>query len=1188
MSKDSIETNQPLNNLKQVLKIMRITIFFLFFSILFAKSETSYSQETKFTLNLKSATIKEVCEQIEEASDFIFVFSDHAEKTINKRVNVIANSKNVSEILDDVFSETLLTYRILDKQIVVYESNEKVSPNIPEQTSIEKTIQQAPKKRITGRVVDAEGEAIIGANIVEEGTTHGTVTDADGYFSLGVENNATIRITYIGYTEQSIPTVGRNSFNIILQEDTQALDELIVVGYGTQKKENLTGAVTQIMAEEFDDRPVPRLSQALQGSVPNLNVTFGGGVPGQDASVNIRGFTSINGGSPYVLIDGIPGNINRLSSQEVESITVLKDAAASAIYGAQGAFGVILVTTKSAVAGKTTITYSNNFGWSTPTVSTDFITTGYDWMQLNDASIAHVGGYSRYPESDMNELYLRRNDKTEHPDRPWVTIQNRDGRDRYVYYGNFDWWNIMFHKWQPSTNHSVNFRGGNEKINYMLSGSYNKKNGIMKIHRDKYESYTMRSKIGAQVLPWIKITNNTNFYHQKYDYTGRNGGGNANFSSINVHASPAYAPINPDGTATYFSGFNNYTIGDGLYAILIDGNTKGQDTKYEFRTTTEVDIDITRDLTATANYSYNLYTDPSFYRQYPATYSLYPEVIQVAPKADINRLSEAQQFNHTHVINLFATYEKSFDRIHNLKVMAGFNQELHLAKRISASRYDVLSPELNDLNLATGDMAMGGGQSELALRGSFYRINYDYKGKYLFETNGRYDGTSRFPKGDRFGFFPSVSAGWRISEEPFWDPIRPIVDNLKFRVSYGTLGNQATGSRYMYIPSLSGGTMSYIFDGERARYINQPGSVSNRITWEKIRSTNVGVDLNMFRNRFGMSFDIYKRETKDMLAQAATLPLVYGTSEPKQNVADLETKGFELSLNWRDHFLLADKRFNYSLRGTLSDYQSRITKMNNSTGFTYDYYEGKNIGEIWGFITHGYFKTEAEALTYPVDQSFLNVVRNDNHIGLSAGDIRFEDLDGDGKITSGTNTIDNPGDQKVIGNSTPRYAFGFNIGADYAGFDLSIFFQGIGKANWYPGNEADRFWGPFGRPYYSFIPKDFESKLWTPENPDSYFPRLLTYIALNARNELRATNNRYLQDLAYIRLKNLTLGYTLPQSSLKKLSINKCRVYVSGENLLTFTKLESDYIDPEQAIANSNARVYPFSTIYSFGINITF
>lgn len=1186
MNKHSIERKDTLNNLKQTLKIMRITLFFLFFCILFSSAKDSYSQE--FTFNLKSVTIKEVCREIEKNSDFIFVFSDNSEKMINKKVDIAVNSKNILEILNNIFSNTGLTYKILDKQIVVYKSDDRNPVKQVENITPEIIEQQPAKKQIIGKIVDVNGEAIIGANVIEEGTTNGTVTDVDGNFSLDVENNATIRISYIGYSEQNISTSGRTNFNITLQEDTKALDEVIVVGYGTQRKVNLTGAVSQISAEEFDDRPVPRLSQALQGTIPNLNVTFGGGVPGQDASLNIRGFTSINGGAPYVLIDGIPGNINRLTSQEVESITVLKDAAASAIYGAQGAWGVILVTTKSAQTGKTSINYSGNFGWSTPTVNTDFITTGYDWMRLNDASIAHVGGYSRYPESDMNELYIRRNDKTEHPDRPWITIQNRDGRDRYVYYGNFDWWNIMFNKWQPSTNHSLNFTGGNDKINYMLNGSYNKKDGIMKINRDRYESYTMRSKISAQVLPWLNITNNTNFYHQKYDYTGRQGGGNANFSSINVHASPAYAPINPDGTATYFSGFNNYTIGDGLFAILIDGNTKGRNTKYEFRTTTELKFDIAKGLTANANYSYNLYTDPSFYRQYPGTYSLYPGVVTAAPKADINRLLESQQFNHTHVVNAFTTYEKSFDRIHNLKFMIGFNQELHLAKSISASRYDVLSPKLNDLNLATGDMAMGGGQSELALRGGFYRINYDYQGKYLLETNGRYDGTSRFPKGDRFGFFPSVSAGWRISEEPFWDPIKAVINNLKFRLSYGSLGNQATGGRYMYIPNLTGRTLSYILDGDRTRYINQPGAVSNRITWEKIRSSNIGLDVNMLNNRLGMSFDVYKRETKDMLAQAATLPAVFGTAEPRQNVADLETKGFEISLDWRDDFLLADRKLSYHFRGSLSDYQSIITKMNNSTGFTYDYYEGKKIGEIWGFITHGYFKTEAEALTYPVDQSFLNVVRNDNHIGLSAGDLRFEDLDGDGKITSGTNTVDNPGDQIVIGNSTPRYAFGVNIGADYAGFDLSLFFQGIGKANWYPGNEADRFWGPFGRPYYSFIPKDFESKLWTPENTDSYFPRLLTYIALNARNELRATNNRYMQDLAYIRLKNLTLGYTLPKNSLKKLMIDKCRLYISGENLLTFTKLETDYIDPEQAIANSNARVYPFSTIYSFGINITF
>jgi TonB-linked SusC/RagA family outer membrane protein len=1182
MKKKKTELQIATNSCKNLSRGMRIFFLFMTLSINCIFAGESYTQTVSLNLNMKNAKMEDVFEEIRKQSEFVF-FYNNDQVDVKEKVNINVSEAKITDILEHILKEEY-SYTIEDKYILI-KKKDKVASDTASYSQA-----APPEKEVTGIITDKDGIPLVGVNVRIVGSSIGAVSDLDGRYVIAVsDEKAKLSYSYLGHRTFETAVGARTYINVILEEIPHDMDEIIIVGYGTQKKVNLTGAVNQVSGEEFDDRPVPRLSQALQGVIPNLNVTFGGGVPGQDATINIRGTTSINGGAPYVLIDGIPGNINRLTSQEVESITVLKDAAAAAIYGAQGAWGVVLVTTKSAKAGKMSINYSNNFGYSTPTVNTDFITTGYDWMRLNDAAIAHVGGYSKYPESDMHELYIRRNDKTEHPDRPWVTIQNRDGRDRYVYYGNYDWWDIMFHKWQPSMSHSINFTGGNDKINYMLTGSYNSKDGIMKIDRDKYKSYTMRSKVSLQVLPWIKITNNTNFYHQRYDYTGRSGGGNANFVHINVHASPAYAPVNPDGTATYRSGFNSYGIGDGLYAMLIDGHSKGQNTKYEFRTTTEAVFSLAKGLTATANYSYNLYTDPSFYRQYPATYSLYPGVVEVIQGTNVNQLSESQNFNHVHTINAFTTYEKSFDASHNVKVMVGFNQELHLAKKISAARYDVLSPKLNDLSLATGEMNVGGGQSELALRGGFYRINYDYKGKYLFETNGRYDGVSRFPKGDRFGFFPSVSVGWRISEEAFFEPLRKVIDNLKLRVSYGTLGNQETSSRYMYIPTLSGGTMSYIFDGEVAKYINQPGAVSNSLTWETVRSTNLGIDLNLFNSRLELSFDLYKRETLDMLAQAATLPAVFGATEPKQNVANLETKGFELSLGWRDSFMLAGRRFSYSFSGSLSDYTSKITKMNNATGFTYDYYEGKEIGEIWGFITNGYFKTEAEALTYPVDQSYLNVVRNDNHIGLSAGDIRFEDLDGDGVITSGTNTIDNPGDQRVVGNTTPRYAFGFNIGADYAGFDLSIFFQGVGKRDWYPGSNADRFWGPFSRPYFSFIPKDFESKLWTPENPDSYFPRLLTYIALNARNELYATNNRYLQDLAYIRLKNLTIGYTFPKEVIQKLKIiNKCRIYISGENLLTFTKLDTDYIDPEQAMANADGRVYPFSKTYSFGINVTF
>ncbi len=1066
------------------------------------------------------------------------------------------------------------------------------------------------KTAITGTVTDDKSAPLIGVTVIAKNTRDTTliykaVSNERGIFRInGIEADRryNLLISFIGFRNEEVNNFlakpgESNSLLVRMKEVTgYELNEVIVVGYGTQKRANLTGAVAQINGEQLRDRPVTTISNALQGAIPNLNITMGGGAPGTMGSLNVRGVSSINGNSavassPLVLIDGIPGTLDRLSPEEVQSITVLKDAGSAAIYGARGAFGVILITTKNG-ADKPTLRYNNSFGFNTPTVSTDFITTGYDWMRLNDRALAHVGGYSGYTEQDYKELEARRFDKTENPERPWVTIQNRNGRDQYVYYGNYDWWDYMFTQWQPNQNHNLNIAGSGDKVSYMINGNMKTMDGIMRVNTDKYTSYGLRTKVTTKLKDWLKVSENLNFYHSNYKYYGRENGANANFVHINVHASPAYAPVNPDGSPSYITGLNQYDIGDGIFAMLQSGITKGTNRKYELTSISEAVLTPLKGLTITGNYSYSLYTDPSFYRQAPATYSLYPGEIATVTKYSTNQLTESQQFNQVHVVNLFGEYDKQFGH-HNFKLTAGFNQELRLAKKITAARQNITSDELNDLNLGVGDPTVGGGSSSYALRGYFYRFNYNYKDKYLLESNGRYDGTSRFPRGRRFGFFPSVSAGWLMSKEEFFSPLQNVVSNLKLRVSVGSLGNQLISNEnfdenYPYVLALLSGNMDYELDGVRAGYYRSPNPISGDLTWEKIVSYNAGLDAGFFNDRLTFSFDAFIRNTSDMLDNSTPLPSVFGREEPLENVASLRTKGFELSVNWNNTFTLAGKPFRYSVGANLSDSYSYITQVERSSNLTSALYVGKRLGEIWGYVTDGFFKTDAEAKTYPVDQTWLNKVRTDNNIPIRAGDLRWVDLDGDGKISAGTNTLDNPGDQKRIGNTSPRYAFGFNMSANWNNFDVSAFFQGIGKRQWYPGSNADRFWGPYSRPYFSFLPKDFESKIWTPENPNAYFPTLMAYVALNSNNELRATNNRYLQDLAYIRLKNLVIGYTLPQTFLKKIKVSRFRAFVSGENLFTLSKLDTKYIDPEQAIANADARVYPFSKTLSFGIDVSF
>jgi len=1156
--------------MKKTRSIVKVILLSLFLTV-FALNASAQ----KVTLFFQNETFEKVLSSIKQQTGLSLVFSEQL-VDLNRKITINVNSIQLEDALKQLLLGTNLGYEIKNNKLYFVEKKADESKETP-----------VKSKKINGLVTDEKGEPIIGASVVLKGSNTGTITNTDGLFSLEVPQQSQIIISYIGFKQTILNVSTANSYNINLEENSKALDEVVVVGYGTQRKINLTGAVNQISAETLIDRPVVKISSALQGAIPNLTINFAGGTPGAMGDLNIRGYTSINGGSPLVLIDGIPGTLDRLSPEEVQTITVLKDAASAAIYGAQAAFGVILVTTKNGSSGKMKISYDTNIAFSTPTINTNFITTGYDWMKLNDTSSAYMGGYSGYTDEDMNQLFLRKNDKVMNPERPWITIQNRNGHDQYVYYGNYDWWSYLFKKWQTSKNNNINITGGNEKVNFMVNANIKQAEGIMNIHPDNFQSSAIRSKFNAQIYKWLKISNNTNIFHSSYDYTGKEGGGNANFTNMTVHASPAYSPINPDGTPTYKSGLNSYAIGDGNWPLFFEGNSKGADRKYEITTLSEVVITPFKDLDIVGNYSYNMYFSPNFYRQEPAAYSLYPGVIVPTPNYNLDELKETMLFNQVHVFNLYGTYSKTIKK-HSVKLIVGFNQEVHFNKTVTATTDNLLSETLNDLSLGTGVQKVGGGSSSYALRGTFYRLNYDYLGKYLFETDGRYDGTSRFPKNSRFGYFPSFSGGWRVSEENFFSPLRNVVSNMKIRASYGSLGNQANSSPYPYISTMNPGTLSYIQNGQTIPYVSAPAPISGDLTWEKVTTINVGVDMSFFNNRLDVSFDRYKRLTIGMLDQGPQLPNVFGATEPKENTADLMTNGFELSLGWFDSFLLINKKFSYRASFVLSDNSAYITKINNPTKLITSNYVGKKIGDIWGYITDGYFKSDAEASTYPINQVSVNKLMVANNIPLAAGDMRFVDLNGDGVITTGQNTVDNPGDQKIIGNSTPRFSYGLNMSADWNNFDFSVFFQGIGRMDWYPGPKTDGYWGPYSRPYSSFIPQNFESLVWSKDNPNAYFPRLFTYSALNSGNELYVANNKYLQNLAYLRLKNIMLGYTLPNSLTNKIKISKLRIFINAENAFTWTALETKYVDPEQAISDVNGRTYPFSKTYSIGLNLTF
>jgi len=1164
--------------LRKTQRIMKLTIFLILTGLIHT-SAAVYSQDARFTIHEDNVALKKVLKEIESSSDYSFFYRlDQVD--LKQKVKISVHDGSLEAVLKQVLQGQALTWHVMGRIVVIKPMN-----------TDDRAILQ-----VTGVVTDSSGlRSLAGVSIQVKGGSRGTTTNEQGQFSLAVPDSATLVFSLIGYQPLEVPVEGRTSIHVRLISANTGLNEVVVVGYGTQKRSNITGAVSQVDYRVLEDRPIGNVGQGLQGVVPNLNITFNDGHPGATATLNIRGFTSINGGAPLVVIDGVPGDINLLNPKDIATISVLKDASSAAVYGARAAYGVILIATKSGKKGKTQVNYNGNYSVATPTTSHSFITDGYQDATLVDQAFQIVTGnaYTGYTAADYAQLKARETDHS----LPSVVTDTRNGRPQYVYYGNTDWWHYIFRNTLPSMSHSLSFSGGSDNMDYYVSGRYYQQQGMMQFNRDKYTSYNIRAKINAKMNSWLHLTENLQFATNTYNFPG--WGINTTFVEMGVHALASYVPKNPDGTFTYRTQLNNYGIADGEAADLQYGKSKGSQNNFDMTNTVTLTADLTKDISLVGSYGFDLNTYGNWQRRTQAPWSVYPGEVDYAGTDSYTEASNTDQY---HVINAYGTYTHSFGG-HNLKVTAGYNQELKKYKAISGSTINLLSVDLNSLDLGTSAPITGGNSVDWALLGFFGRVNYDYKSKYLLELDGRYDGSSHFPPGQRFGFFPSVSGGWRISEEPFFEPLRDIISELKIRGSWGSLGNQylntnLRNSNYPYIPTIATGLTSWLIGGNKPQLLSSSAPVPPNLTWEKVASTDGGVDIGLLRNHLNIVFDWYNRKTRDMLIPGPTLPAIFGAGTPQQNSGDLDVKGYDLAAGWQSSVRVGRKNLTYNFGIVLSDFKAHITRFNNPTKLLSAHYPGERIGDFWGYTVNGLFQSDAEAQQYPVNQNAVNSQRlsspGTGH-NLQAGDMKFVDLDGNDTVNNGQNTLYNHGDLKRIGNSLPRYSFGIKAGAGWNGFEISVFFQGIGHQDWYPGNEAYMFWGPYGRPYYSFIPKNFQSKIWSPQNPNAYFPKLRGYEALNGNAELTSVNNRYMQNLAYIRLKNLTLGYSIPDKLLEHWKISRVRFYLSGENLFTATGLKTKYIDPEQVgadanniRADNNARDYPFMKNYSCGLDITF
>ena len=1083
-----------------------------------------------------------------------------------------------------------------------------------------KTVQQQGNKKVTGTITDPKGEPIIGANVVVKGSTNGTITDIDGHFSIEVTPNAILQVSYIGYVAQDVPVGNKDNLVISIHEDTQKLDEVVVVGYGSQKKVNLTGAVEQVTSDVFEGRPTANATQMLEGVVPNLNISLSDGKPGRTADFNVRGAGSINGGSALVLIDGVEGDPSMLNPNDIESISVLKDAAASAIYGARAPFGVVLITTKNATEGKPKVTWSSSYSLQSPQNVPDVVSDGYIWAKhfydayfnYNQANPSGINKTQQFSVAWLDE-YKRRH---ETGDFGTVISDGSIGtKGRYVYYPEgTDYYDLMYKKSVFAQNQNLSISGSDGKFDYYLSGRFYSYDGLFDSDEqtDKFKTYNMRFKGGYQLTPWLKINNNFEFSHNKYynPITYSEGSGVV-WRNIADEGHPSSPLFNPDGTMTYSAV---YTVGDLLYG------RSGITTKNSnLKNTTTFNAKFLGDrLRVNGDFTYQQKTQEKTKKQVRSPY---------ARSADANGESKieyitgtysnlAETTDHTNYLatNLFAEFEETFAEKHYFKAMAGWNYEKSSFKRIYAYNDDLLTDDVDNMNLVMGtdNRSITSQWKAYQFGGAFFRLNYAFDDRYLLEVNGRYDGSSRFPSDERWAFFPSASVGWRISQEPWWNVKSEHISNAKVRFSWGSLGNAAGLSNYQYIQTLGISKSDYILDGLRQNYMSSPAALPGNLTWETATTYDIGVDLGFFDNRLTVSGDYYIRKTTDMIVNGPTVPDVFGASSPKGNYADMSTYGYELSLEWKDGFDLAGKRFNYSIKGTLADYYSVIDKFNNANmslseyanqSLDKNYYEGMRIGEIWGFVSNGLWQDQAgidaaEAAAKAAGQSYYNpLMQTSKTYKLYPGDIKFEDLNGNGYIDRGQNTVDDPGDRKIIGNEEPRYIYSFTLSADWNNIWVSAFFQGVGKQDWYPSNEASTFWGQYNRPYNQ-MPSWHVDNYWTPENPDAFLPRYTGYYAPFYGGHKNG-NTRYLMNAAYLRLKNIQVGYNLPSEWIKKLHLTNVGIYLSGENLFTWSPLYkyskdvnvSNIGESDKDLTSSNSGDgynYPMMKSFSIGLNVTF
>ncbi len=1055
-----------------------------------------------------------------------------------------------------------------------------------------KVVQQTVE--VKGVVYDATGMPVIGASVVEKGNpTNGVITDLDGNFTLNIPQNGVIEISYIGYATQEIKATPGKILNITLKEDNQLLDEVVVVGYGVQKKVNLTGSVATVEGETLEQRPLANATQSLQGLVPGLYVdNTNAGRPGATSSLQLRGQGNLSGtGSPYVLVDGVEMDLADVNPNDIENISVLKDAAASSIYGARAAYGVILVTTKKGKEGKARVSYQATLGWSSP-MSLPEMVNAADFARYFDAGLYNNNQTTQYGEEKIAllEQYMRDPSSVD----PWMNLtpgqtlvntftNSPDG------IGNVNYFDLHYKNAAFKQNHNVSVSGGGEKAQYYVSGGMYKEEGLLRYADIDYRRFNFNTTINAQVTDWMKLKVNTKYMNSNNETPFGDGGLNEGFYHNLARFRPTTSVIDPNG---------NFTEASMIPYLQSGTNTVTENNNLTM--TGGLEFEPIKNWRIFVDYTYRYNT-----RDYEAVQiaPLIPradgETYDVGTRGELGvveggKYTRYVMNNQYQSLNIYTNYNFSLADKHNFTVMIGYQEEYYKYRYLYNQVLDLQYASNPSLEMADGDLTVRDNRYAWATRGYFGRINYDFKDRYLLEFNARYDGSSRFAKGNRWGFFPSVSLGWRISEEAFMEKTRDVLSNLKLRVSWGLLGNQTGAAYYTFASSMDpSGIGNWYFNGIRSGYYRPGDVIDSNTTWEKVDHKNIGIDFGFFNNSLTGTFDIFQRDTRDMLGPSAPLSDIFGAVAPETNNAEMRNRGWELTLQWRGKI---GSDIDYTIGGSLSDATAEITAYDggytdpagdneNSTGW----YKGKKMGEIWGYRASGIIQTQDEADAYNAAYDLTDI----SPLAWEPGDVKYIDLNNDGSIDKGTNRVGDMGDMTVIGNTTPRYQYTINGSISWKGLSLSLMFQGVGKRDWCPDKGTAYFWGSGALAQVNVFKEHMD--YWTEDNPGAYYPK--PYIGAagarlqNLRAKTSERSDRYIQNAAYCRLKNLTISYDLPEKWISKVHLTKAQVFFSGENLLTFTKL-SNIFDPEglftySGYGSSNdyaGKNYPMTRVFSFGV----